>query len=87
VGGVQIRERDDDEDEPRRAGLEPDFAWGRTANPNTVDGELQNLAAFGAGLTRLSGPRRTAAKVVVGLVLLGLVLGILFSVVAIVRIW
>jgi len=87
VGGVQIRERDDDEDEPPRVGPEPDFAWGRTANPNSVDGELQNLAAFGAGLTRLSGPRRTAARVIVGLVLLGLVLAILFSIVSIVRIW
>jgi hypothetical protein len=87
VGGVQIRERDDGEDEPRPVGPEPDFAWGRTANPNTVDGELQNLAAFGAGLTRLSGPRRTAARIVVSLVLLGLLLAILISVVSIVRIW
>ena len=30
---------------PRRI-PELDFAWGRTANPNTADGELQNIAAF-----------------------------------------
>ena len=81
MGGVQIRERDDDEDEPRPTGPEPDFAWGRTANPNTVDGELQNLAAFGAGLARLSGPRRTAARVVVLLILLGLAVGLIAGVV------
>jgi hypothetical protein len=87
VGGVQIRERDDDGEEPRPDAPYVDGAWGRTANPNTVDGELQNLAAFGNGLSRLSGPRRTAAKVVVCLILLGLLLAILFSVVSIVRVW
>ena len=87
MGGVQVGERDDDGDEPRPRGPEPDFAWGRTANPNTVDGELQNMAAFGAGLTRLSGPRRTAARIVVGLVLLGLVLAIIFSAASIVHAW
>jgi len=85
VGGVQIRERDDYEDEPDRPHPEADFAWGRTANPNTVDGELQNLAAFGAGLTRLSGPRRTAARIVVLLILLGLAIGLIAGVVGIVR--
>ena len=84
---MQIREHDGDEDEPSRPALEPDFAWGRTANPNTVDGELQNLAAFGAGLTRLSGPRRTAARIVVSLVLLGLLIGIAYGIVGIVRVW
>jgi hypothetical protein len=87
VGGVQIRERDDYEDEPERPPVEADFAWGRTANPNTVDGELQNLAAFGAGLTRLSGPRRTAARIVVLLILLGLAIGIVAGVVGIVHNW
>ena len=85
MGGVQIRERDDYEDEPDRPHPEVDFAWGRTANPNTVDGELQNLAAFGAGLTRLSGPRRTAARIVVLLILLGLAIGLIAGVVGIVR--
>ena len=85
MGGVQIRERDDYEDEPDRPVPEADFAWGRTANPNTVDGELQNLAAFGAGLTRLSGPRRTAARIVVLLILLGLAIGLIAGVVGIVR--
>ena len=84
---MQVGERDHDEDEPERPALEADFAWGRTANPNTVDGELQNLAAFGAGLTRLSGPRRTAARIVVFLVLLGLLLAIVYSAVSIVRLW
>ncbi len=85
MGGVQIRERDDDGDEPRPPAPEADFAWGRTANPNTVDGELQNLAAFGAGLTRLTGPRRTAARVVVLLILLGLAIGLVLGVVGIFR--
>lgn len=64
-----------------------DGAWGRTANPNTVDGELQNLAAFGNGLTRLSGPRRTAAKVVVWLILLGTALTIVYGVLGIIQVW
>ncbi|MDP9117929.1 MAG: hypothetical protein M3O28_11860 [Actinomycetota bacterium] len=50
-----------------------DGAWGRTANPNTADGELQNIAAFASGFTRLSGPRRKAAKLVVWLILIGTV--------------
>lgn len=74
------------DDPPRR---EPyvDGAWGRTANPNTVDGELQNLAAFGNGLARLSGPRRTAAKAVVWLLLLGVVLTVIYGVLGIVTTW
>jgi hypothetical protein len=48
-----------------------DGAWGRTANPNTADGELQNIAAFAHGFTRLTGPRRTAAKLVVWIILIG----------------
>ena len=42
---------DDDGDAGDPAWASPyiDGAWGRTANPNTVDGELQNLAAFGSG--------------------------------------
>jgi len=87
VGGVQIREHEDDGDEPRPNAPYVDGAWGRTANPNTVDGELQNLAAFGQGLTRLSGPRRTAAKLVVCLILLGLLLAIIYGVVGVVRVW
>ena len=76
-----------EDDEPRRPAPYVDGAWGRTANPNTVDGELQNLAAFGAGLARLSGPRRTAAKGVVWLILLGTVLSILAVAVGILRSW
>ena len=59
------------DDEPDWGSPYVDGAWGRTANPNTADGELQNLAAFGTGLTKLSGSRRTVARVVVWLILLG----------------
>lgn len=71
-------------DEPRRA-PEPDFAWGRTANPNTADGELQNISAFGAGLTRLTGPRRAAAVLVVWLILAGFAVAVIYGVVGIFR--
>lgn len=64
-----------------------DGAWGRTANPNTADGELQNLAAFGSGLTRLTGRRRAAAKVVVWLILIGTALTILAGVIGITGLW
>jgi hypothetical protein len=70
-------------DRPRRP--EPDFAWGRTANPNTADGELQNIAAFGAGLTRLSGPRRVAAVIVVCLVLAGFAVAAIYGIIGIFR--
>jgi len=76
---------EDEPDEPRRE--LPDFAWGRTANPNTADGELQNLAAFGTGLSRLTGRRRTAASVVVWLILLGFVIALIAGVVGVVGIW
>lgn len=73
---------EDDEDDipPRPRPPYVDGAWGRTANPNTADGELQNLAAFGAGLARLTGPRRTAAKVVVWLILIGVAVSIVYGV-------
>ncbi len=82
----------DDDDEPPWAGRDGrgpyvDGAWGRTANPNTADGELQNLAAFGSGLARLTGPKRTFARAVVWLILIGVGLTLLFGVVAIVRMW
>jgi len=76
---------DDEPDEPRRE--PPDFAWGRTANPNSVDGELQNLAAFGTGLSRLSGRRRTAASVVVWLILLGFALALIFGIIGVIGVW
>jgi hypothetical protein len=84
---VWTQERDDDGDEPQLPSPYVDGAWGRTANPNTADGELQNMAAFGAGLTRLSGPRRTAAKVVVWLILIGIGLTILYGVLGVVEMW
>jgi hypothetical protein len=84
-GTVRTDEDYDDEDEPRPRAPYVDGAWGRTANPNTVDGELQNLAAFGAGLTRLSGPKRTAARIVVLLILVGLAIGLVYGIVGVVR--
>jgi hypothetical protein len=79
------QEREDDGDEPPIREPYVDGAWGRTANPNTADGELQNLAAFGSGLARLSGPRRTAAKLVVCLILLGTVITIVYGIVGIIQ--
>jgi hypothetical protein len=64
-----------------------DGAWGRTANPNSADGELQNLAAFGTGLTKLTGTRRTLARIVVCLILLGAAIAIVDGVIGIVRTW
>jgi hypothetical protein len=76
-----------DGDEPEENWPPADGAWGRTANPNTVDGELQNLAAFSSGFSRLDGSRRTAAKVVVWLILLGFAIVIVYGIVGIIRIW
>ena len=70
---------DDEPGDPSWASPTVDGAWLRTANPNSADGELQNIAAFGAGLTRLTGPRRTAARVVVWLILAGLALSAIIS--------
>ncbi|WP_375475574.1 hypothetical protein [uncultured Jatrophihabitans sp.] len=84
---MRIDERIDgpgDDDGPGRAPY-IDGAWGRTANPNSAEGELQNLAAFGAGLSRLSGPRRTAAKVVVWLILIGVTLALIYGAIGIVQ--
>jgi hypothetical protein len=76
------------EDDPAPRPVPPaDFAWGRTANPNTADGELQNIAAFGSGLTRLTGHRRRAAVIVVWLILAGFAIGVLFGVIGILRGW
>jgi hypothetical protein len=83
VGNVETDEQY--EDEPERPAPYVDGAWGRTANPNTVDGELQNIAAFGAGLARLRGPRRHAARIVVFLVLLGFALSVVVAVVGFVN--
>jgi hypothetical protein len=77
-------QEDDDGEIPERQAPYVDGAWGRTANPNTADGELQNLAAFGDGLARLSGSRRTAAKVVVWLLLIGTALTVIYGVLGIV---
>jgi hypothetical protein len=85
---VRTEERwEPDDDDPSWASPYVDGAWGRTANPNTVDGELQNLAAFGSGLVRLTGPRRIAAKFVVWLILLSTAATIVYGVAAIVSSW
>jgi hypothetical protein len=84
AGRVWTDERYDDEEPIRPPYV--DGAWGRTANPNTADGELQNLAAFGDGLSRLSGPQRTAAKVVVWLILISVGLTVIVGVAGIVHI-
>jgi hypothetical protein len=76
-----------DDEEPVTRPPYVDGAWGRTANPNSVDGELQNLAAFGDGLSRLSGPQRTAAKVVVWLILIGLGLALLVGAIGTIINW
>jgi hypothetical protein len=73
----------DEDGDPSWASPYVDGAWGRTANPNSVDGELQNLAAFGSGLVRLTGWRRTAAKTVVCLILLSVAATIMFGIVGI----
>jgi hypothetical protein len=73
---------DDEPEEPR--GEPPDFAWGRTANPNSAEGELQNLAAFGSGLSQLSGGRRRAAVIVVWLILIGFALAAVLGILGIV---
>ncbi|HET8583859.1 MAG TPA: hypothetical protein VFL65_11455 [Jatrophihabitans sp.] len=81
------QERDDDGEEPDVRALYVDGAWGRTANPNSVEGELQNLAAFGAGLVRLTGRRRTAAKFVIWLLLIGVALTIVYGAIGIAAVW
>jgi hypothetical protein len=81
---VDVRTDERWDDEPERPEPYVDGAWGRTANPNTVDGELQNLDAFGRGLARLSGPRRTAARLVVLLILAGIALALLAGVAGII---
>ena len=83
MAGVETDDLWDDDPEPPSVYV--DGAWGRTANPNTVDGELQNIAAFGSGLARLSGPRRQAAKLIVWLLLLPFVVGALYGIAGLIR--
>ena len=82
------QERDDDWDEPApRRTPYVDGAWGRTANPNSADGELQNIAAFSAGISRLTGSRRMAARIVVWAILFAFIATAIVGVVSIVSIW
>lgn len=80
-------EWEDGSGDPSWASPYVDGAWGRTANPNSAAGELQNIAAFSAGATRLTGPRRLATRLVVWAILLGFSGVIVFGVIGIVRIW
>jgi hypothetical protein len=52
------------------------LSFGGAANPNTVDGELQNISAFASAAARATGWRRTAARVAAfgGLALIALVI-------------
>jgi uncharacterized membrane protein len=84
---VWTREDEHDDEEQRPPPPYVDGAWGRTANPNTAAGELQNMDAFSTGFSRLTGARRTATQVVVWLILFGLALTIVFGVISIVRTW
>jgi hypothetical protein len=72
---VRTEERwdDDEPDEPPWHAPNVDGAWLRTANPNTADGEIQNIAAFASGFGRLTGARRLAVQVIVWLILIGFV--------------
>jgi hypothetical protein len=78
---------DGEDPEPPWHAPNVDGAWLRSANPNTADGELQNIAAFSRGLARLSGPRRAAAQLVVWLILIGFAVAIGYTVAGIVRAW
>lgn len=83
---MEVHERDQDgPEDPSWASPYVDGAWHRTANPNSADGELQNLAAFGSGLTRLSGARRRATQIVVVLLLLGVALAVVYGALGIAR--
>ena len=84
---MDVRTEESWDDEPERPAAYVDGAWGRTANPNTVDGELHNLDAFGRGLAKLTGPRRTAVRLVVLLILLGIALALIAGVVGIISGW
>ncbi len=52
------------------------LSFGGAANPNTVDGELQNISAFASAAARATGWRRTASRIAAfgGLALIGLVI-------------
>ncbi|HSY15245.1 MAG TPA: hypothetical protein VK816_04595 [Jatrophihabitantaceae bacterium] len=53
----------DPEDDP--ADVEADrrvLQWGSVANPNTADGELQNMHAFAQAARNATGWRRTVAR-------------------------
>jgi hypothetical protein len=75
-----VRLEDDEYDDP--ADAEADrrvLGWGGSANPNTVDGELQNMSAFAQAAINASGWRRLAARAGAWLAL-GLIAGYLLVV-------
>jgi hypothetical protein len=73
-----LRDPDDDPVDPiDPADAEADrrvLSWGSSANPNTIDGELQNLSAFASAASRATGWRRHAARIgaLLALALIGL---------------
>ncbi len=75
------------EDDPARRRERPlvqflDAKDARPVNPNTPEGEIRNMAAFAAGVHAVTPLRRTVAKIVVWLVLLGFALAIVVGVVS-----
>jgi hypothetical protein len=66
-------------EEPLVIYLRPDEA--RSANPNTPEGEIQNVSAFAAGIGGATPGRRLVAKAIVWLLLVGVALSILVAVV------
>jgi hypothetical protein len=58
-----------------------DPSEGRPINPNTPEGEIRNMAAFAAGVHAASPGRRMVVKVLVWLVLLGIIFGVVTSIV------
>lgn len=78
--------KDWDEDDVDPADAEADrrvLSWGSAANPNTVDGELQNMSAFASAAARATGWRRAAAQigalVALGLIALAIVATLIVS--------
>ena len=52
----------------------------RDVNPNTPEGEIRGVAAFAAGISSVSPFRRTVARIIVWLILIGMAISILVAV-------
>ena len=81
-------------DEPRRVDAEhagePLIIYlgphdAREVNPNTPEGEIRGVAAFAAGISNASPLRRTVARIIVWLILIGMAISILVAVTAGIR--